>query len=73
MRINSVANFRQRGRDDLRPDVRRDALQTLHQCNITVSDEEMNANSFSAGRTLATDVVGSFIVISENLREVENA
>ena len=44
-------------RDDPRPDVRRDALQTLHHCNTTMSVVEKNANSLSAVRTLATDVV----------------
>ena len=58
-------------RDDPRTDVRRDALQTLHHCNTTVSDVELNANSFSAVRTLDTDVVEFFIVMRENLREVE--
>ena len=51
----------------------RDALQTLHHCSTTVSDVEMNANSLSADRALATDVVESFIVMCEYLREVENA
>lgn len=70
-RINSVANFRRKGRDDLRADVLRDALQTLHHCNTTVSDGEMSANALSAARTLATDVVESFIAMREYLREVE--
>ena len=57
------------------------ALQTLHHCSTTVSDVEMNANSFSAVRTLAIefsavrtlaiDVVEFFIVMREYLREVE--
>ena len=72
VRIKSVANFRRKGRDDLRTDVRRDALQTLHHSNTTVSDAERNANSLSAVRTLAIDVVESFIVMREYLREVEN-
>jgi len=69
-RLNSVANFRRKGRDDLGVDVIDDAALTLRRCDTAETGGE-NTELLSAARILATDVVESFGAMREYLREVE--
>lgn len=67
--LNSVANVRRKGRDDLGMEVLLDAMQTLCRCD----DEEKggeNSEKLAAARILAKDVVDSFTAMREYLREV---
>jgi len=78
-RLNSVANFRRKGRDDLAVDVLNDAVATLRRCD----EEEKRCSSMgshrgstsadarNAARLLASDVVESFGAMRSYLREVE--
>mmetsp|Transcript_142773 Transcript_142773/g.397704 ORF Transcript_142773/g.397704 Transcript_142773/m.397704 type:complete len:539 (+) Transcript_142773:162-1778(+) len=68
--LNSVANFRRKGRDDLGADVLVDAIATLRRCDIAERSGE-STELLSAARILATDVVESFQAMREYLREVE--
>lgn len=69
-RLNSVANFRRKGRDDLGVDVLDDATGTLRRCD-TAENDGSNTELLSAARILATDVCDSFAAMREYLREVE--
>lgn len=69
-RLNSVANFRRKGRDDLGVDVLDDASATLRRCDTEETRGE-STEQLSAARILATDVVESFAAMREYLREVE--
>lgn len=69
-RLNSVANFRRKGRDDLGVDVLADALNALQRCDAAERGGQ-NTELLSAARILATDVVDSFAAMREYLREVE--
>jgi len=69
-RLNSVANFRRKGRDDLGVDVLADACAALARCDAAELSGQ-NAEFFGAARILATDVVESFAAMREYLREVE--
>lgn len=68
--LNSVANFRRKGRDDLGIDVLHDAVATLRRCDAAERCGE-NTEVLSAARILATDVVESFAAMRDYLREVE--
>mmetsp|Transcript_93984 Transcript_93984/g.271683 ORF Transcript_93984/g.271683 Transcript_93984/m.271683 type:complete len:524 (-) Transcript_93984:315-1886(-) len=68
-RLNSVANVRRKGRDDLRVDVFFDAMKTLHRCDVAERGGE-STERLIAARILATDVVESFQGIRDYLREV---
>lgn len=68
--LNSVANFRRKGRDDLGVEVLIDAVTTLRRCDLAERSGE-NTELLSAARILATDVVESFNAMREYLREVE--
>lgn len=63
--LNSVANCRRKGRDDLGVDVLSDATAVLRRFDA----EEYGA--MNAAQMLATDVVESFQALREYLREVE--
>jgi len=67
--LNSVANFRRKGRDDLGAEVLFDALATLRRCNIATRDG-MGTKTLSAAHVLSTDVVESFEAMRDYLREV---
>jgi hypothetical protein len=69
-RLNSVANFRRKGRDDLQVDVLDDAQATLRRCDSAECDGD-STELLSAARILATDVAESFAAMREYLREVE--
>jgi len=68
--LNSVANIRRKGRDDLGADVLVDAFATLRRCDAANRDSE-STEMLSAARILATDVVESFQAMRDYLREVE--
>lgn len=69
-RLNSVANFRRKGRDDLHVDVLDDAMATLRRCDAAERAGE-STEILSAARILATDVSESFEAMRLYLREVE--
>eukprot|EP00927_Polykrikos_kofoidii_P037337 TRINITY_DN31489_c0_g1_i1.p1 TRINITY_DN31489_c0_g1~~TRINITY_DN31489_c0_g1_i1.p1 ORF type:complete len:537 (-),score=98.33 TRINITY_DN31489_c0_g1_i1:50-1660(-) len=69
-RLNSVANFRRKGRDDLGVDVLEDANAALRRC-VAAEMRGEGSEALCAARVLATDVVESFAAIREYLREVE--
>lgn len=68
-RLNSVANFRRKGRDDLHVEVLLDAIDTLVRCDAAEKNGE-NTERLAAARMMSTDVVESFAEIREYLREV---
>lgn len=68
--LNSVANFRRKGRDDLRVEVLFEATNTLRRCDGAERSGE-SAEMFAAARILARDVVESFAAMREYLKEVE--
>lgn len=68
--LNSVANFRRKGRDDLGIDVYHDAVRTLARCDVAESRGE-NTELLRAARILAKDIVESFALAREYLHEVE--
>eukprot|EP00747_Dinoflagellata_sp_TGD_P214957 gnl/TRDRNA2_/TRDRNA2_87748_c0_seq1.p1 gnl/TRDRNA2_/TRDRNA2_87748_c0~~gnl/TRDRNA2_/TRDRNA2_87748_c0_seq1.p1 ORF type:complete len:574 (-),score=112.71 gnl/TRDRNA2_/TRDRNA2_87748_c0_seq1:113-1738(-) len=70
-RLNSVANFRRKGRDDLAVDVLDDAISTLRRCDAEERGSTISAEALSAARILATDVIESFQAMRSYLREVE--
>jgi hypothetical protein len=73
-RLNSVANFRRKGRDDLGVDVLNDASAALRRCDAAEKSGEgceSSMEALSAARILATDVVESFAAMRDYLREVE--
>mmetsp|Transcript_75303 Transcript_75303/g.156870 ORF Transcript_75303/g.156870 Transcript_75303/m.156870 type:complete len:546 (-) Transcript_75303:202-1839(-) len=67
--LNSVANFRRKGRDDLLASVLFDAVRTLRRCEAGEAKGE-STDLFTAARILARDVVESFHSMREYLREV---
>jgi len=69
--LNSVANVRRKGRDDLSVDVFFDAVATLDRCDKAERDGE-SAEKLLAARLLATDIVESYAAMREYLREVEH-
>jgi len=69
-RLNSVANFRRKGRDDLGVNVLLDASATLRRCTSAEQDGQ-SSEALSAARILATDIVESFAAMRDYLREVE--
>eukprot|EP00931_Biecheleriopsis_adriatica_P050274 TRINITY_DN2909_c0_g1_i2.p1 TRINITY_DN2909_c0_g1~~TRINITY_DN2909_c0_g1_i2.p1 ORF type:complete len:535 (+),score=102.42 TRINITY_DN2909_c0_g1_i2:75-1679(+) len=68
--LNSVANFRRKGRDDLSVDVLFDAMNTLSRCDAAEKNGE-NTEILAAARILSKDVVDAFVAMREYLREVE--
>eukprot|EP00435_Cladocopium_sp_Y103_P015828 s2738_g3.t3 len=67
--LNSVANVRRKGRDDLGMEVLLDAMQTLCRCDDQEKGGE-NSEKLAAARILAKDVLDSFTAMREYLREV---
>uniref|UniRef100_A0A6U9B4D3 Uncharacterized protein n=1 Tax=Zooxanthella nutricula TaxID=1333877 RepID=A0A6U9B4D3_9DINO len=68
--LNSVANVRRKGRDDLVVDVLFDAENTLKRCDIAERNGE-STERLIAARILANDVVESYQAMREYLREVD--
>jgi len=69
-RLNSVANVRRKGRDDLRADVLNVSVATLQRCNAAEARGQAS-DAHQAARILATDVVESFAAIRDYFCEVE--
>ncbi|CAJ1357462.1 unnamed protein product [Effrenium voratum] len=82
--LNSVANFRRKGRDDLGFDILESAADVLSKFGLTSKDivaagegkgfaaaAIQDAVSRSAGVSMAVDVVGSFEAMRRYLREVK--
>eukprot|EP00930_Biecheleria_cincta_P045182 TRINITY_DN3114_c0_g2_i1.p1 TRINITY_DN3114_c0_g2~~TRINITY_DN3114_c0_g2_i1.p1 ORF type:complete len:538 (+),score=105.93 TRINITY_DN3114_c0_g2_i1:60-1673(+) len=68
--LNSVANFRRKGRDDLTAGIYIDAMATLARCDAAERNGD-NAELLAAAHTLSTDIVDAFVEMREYLREVE--
>lgn len=68
-RLNSVANFRRKGRDDLPVEVLSDAVDTLARCDAAEKNG-VNTERLAAARMMSTDVVESFDEIRTYLRDV---
>jgi len=69
--LNSVANVRRKGRDDLVVQVLQDAVSTLKRCDSSEKRGE-NTEKLIAARILATDVVDSYQAMRHYLKEVEH-
>jgi hypothetical protein len=69
--LNSVANVRRKGRDDLKVEVYFDAVATLYRCDMAERAGE-SEEELLAARLLATDIVKSYAAMREYLREVEH-
>eukprot|EP00927_Polykrikos_kofoidii_P043957 TRINITY_DN38062_c0_g2_i1.p1 TRINITY_DN38062_c0_g2~~TRINITY_DN38062_c0_g2_i1.p1 ORF type:complete len:647 (+),score=125.11 TRINITY_DN38062_c0_g2_i1:69-2009(+) len=74
-RLNSVANFKRKGRDDLTVGVLEGAAATLRRCDsaerLGILEPE-DVEAFCAARILASDVVDAFAAVREYLAEVEH-
>jgi hypothetical protein len=68
--LNSVANQRRKGRDDLGVDILSTAVATLQRCSAA-ERAGTSSEAYSAARILATDVVSAFEAMRAYLREVE--
>lgn len=68
--LNSVANQRRKGRDDLGVDILSTAVGTLQRCSAAERGGT-RSEAVSAARILATDVVNAFEAMRAYLREVE--
>eukprot|EP00440_Ansanella_granifera_P009159 gb/GFBE01009921.1/.p1 GENE.gb/GFBE01009921.1/~~gb/GFBE01009921.1/.p1 ORF type:complete len:530 (+),score=107.52 gb/GFBE01009921.1/:1-1590(+) len=68
-RLNSVANFRRKGRDDLSVEVLFDAMRTIDRCDAAEKNGE-STELLSAARSLSGDVVQSFMAMRKYLREI---
>lgn len=79
-RLNAVANFARKGRDDLRADVLEAALVTLRHSNwagATLAKSKQKtaareAEELKVAGSLAADVVGAYQAMREYLSEVSN-
>jgi len=69
--LNSVANVRRKGRDDLAVSVLVDAMATLRRCDTAERGGE-STERLIAARILAADVVESYQAMRDYLREVEH-
>ncbi|CAK9067126.1 unnamed protein product, partial [Durusdinium trenchii] len=67
--LNSVANFRRKGRDDLSAEVLFDAVRTIQRCDLAEKNGQSTELS-AAARTLCGDVVESFVAMRLYLREI---
>mmetsp|Transcript_44794 Transcript_44794/g.130456 ORF Transcript_44794/g.130456 Transcript_44794/m.130456 type:complete len:537 (-) Transcript_44794:208-1818(-) len=67
--LNSVANVRRKGRDDLVVNVLFDAMNTLRRCDRAEQGGEVSERLIAA-RILANDVVESYQAMRQYLREV---
>lgn len=68
-RLNSVANFRRKGRDDLPVEVLVDAVDALLRCDTAEKNGE-NTERLAAARMMSTDVVESFGAMRKYLQEI---
>merc|ERR1712048_1196161 len=70
LKLNSVANVRRKGRDDLNADILFDAMAALRRCDRIDGDSKNGSGRYAAARVLATDVVESFAAIRKYFQEV---
>jgi len=68
--LNSVANFRRKGRDDLTIDVLLGAYHTLDRCDRAQTNGE-STDLLSSARHLAEDVVSTFVEMRVYLNDVK--
>jgi len=68
--LNSVANFRRKGRDDLTIDVLLGAYHTLDRCDGAQTNGE-STDLLSSARHLAEDVVSTFVEMRVYLNDVK--
>jgi len=68
-RLNSVANCRRKGRDDLSADILLDAVKTLASCDEAERNGE-NTELLAAARILSKDVVDAFLAMRKYLQEI---
>mmetsp|Transcript_8644 Transcript_8644/g.18295 ORF Transcript_8644/g.18295 Transcript_8644/m.18295 type:complete len:544 (-) Transcript_8644:152-1783(-) len=68
--LNSCANFKRKGRDDLGVEVLHDATRTLRRCDIAGAGGSC-PEALGAAHVIASDVLDSFVAVREYLREVQ--
>eukprot|EP00930_Biecheleria_cincta_P013488 TRINITY_DN11991_c0_g5_i1.p1 TRINITY_DN11991_c0_g5~~TRINITY_DN11991_c0_g5_i1.p1 ORF type:complete len:561 (+),score=99.38 TRINITY_DN11991_c0_g5_i1:29-1711(+) len=66
--LNSVANFRRKGRDDLTVEILWDAMRTIQRCEAAEKNGD-STDLLSAARSLSGDVVDAFLAMRKYLRE----
>lgn len=66
--LNSIANFRRKGRDDLSVEILWDAAKTIQRCDAAEKNGG-NTELLSAARDLSGDVMESFLAMRRYLRE----
>jgi hypothetical protein len=71
-RLNSVANFNRKGRDDIDAEVLESAIATLRECNAGEASSPKAAEERNVAVNLATDVLDSFQAMREYLSEVKS-
>eukprot|EP00930_Biecheleria_cincta_P068942 TRINITY_DN56761_c0_g1_i1.p1 TRINITY_DN56761_c0_g1~~TRINITY_DN56761_c0_g1_i1.p1 ORF type:complete len:595 (+),score=124.99 TRINITY_DN56761_c0_g1_i1:32-1816(+) len=69
-RLNSVANSRRKGRDDLKADILLAATRTLSRCRRAESRGE-NVARLEAAQILSADIINSFMALRKYLHEIE--
>jgi len=71
-RLNSVANSRRKGRDDLSVEILWDSMKTIQRCDYAsflAAGSSEDVELLSAARSLSGDVVDSFLAMRKYLRE----
>jgi hypothetical protein len=68
--LNSVANFKRKGRDDLGYDTLFRAREVLQQCQLRKDATAAEARAREAAFALASDVIGSYQAIRQYFRKV---
>jgi uncharacterized protein YeaO (DUF488 family) len=66
--LNSVANFRRKGRDDLTVEILWDATRTIKRCEAAEKNGD-STDLLSAALSLSGDVVEAFLAMRKYLRE----
>eukprot|EP00930_Biecheleria_cincta_P035810 TRINITY_DN24608_c0_g2_i1.p1 TRINITY_DN24608_c0_g2~~TRINITY_DN24608_c0_g2_i1.p1 ORF type:complete len:547 (-),score=103.56 TRINITY_DN24608_c0_g2_i1:316-1908(-) len=69
--LNSIANFRRKGRDDLPVEILWDAAKTIKRCEMAERNGE-STELLSAARDLSGDVIDSFSAMRRYLREISS-
>jgi len=68
-KLNSVANFKRKGRDDLNADILDDALALIRASENPQADSDVD---FSSAKCLAVDVVESYWLMRYYLRDISH-
>lgn len=71
-KLNSVANFKRKGRDDLSADILDDALALMETCENSPADPKEWEVDLSAAKGLAIDVVESYSHMRYYLRDISH-